>query len=399
MKQLGRKKIYLLLVLVAVALGLGSLYAWDQSHKVETVITATQKTQLKPPEPSGVLRFAAMGDMLAHDSVIAQAKRGETYDFKPYFAGIRPLYESADAVFCNAEGLTTGAQFGVSGYPSFNAPTEFARDLVEGAGCNVIGLANNHMNDKGQTAIDANVAVWENLHLLAFSGANRSPEEQAKVQYFTKNGVKVGFVAFADYSNNKNLTSYGVNIYHNTDLVKRLLSEARANADAVIVSAHWGTEDANVVNADQTAAAQLLADSGADVVIGTGPHVLQPVKIVAAADGRKTLVWYSIGNMLSSQLKANELTGVIAGFTLTQKKDGGVLVSSPTAQITFMSYDWAAADKTAQLLETRSNLQLRTLRDSGDTSVNMFGSQYTQAERESYVRSTLGTEAAVVITP
>ncbi len=400
MKRVRGKVFTVLVIGCGLALCLGAFYAWNKSQKQEILKpTASQKAQPKKVEPSGVVRFAAMGDMLAHDSVVAQVKSGETYDFKPYFKNIRPLYKDADAVFCNAEGLTTGAQFGISGYPAFNAPTEFARDLVEGAGCNVISLANNHMNDKGQAAIDANVAVWEGLKPLAFAGANRTPEEQAQVKYFTKNGVKVAFVAFADYSNNKNLTLYGVNIYHHTELVRRLLAEARANADAVIVSAHWGTEDANAVNADQTAAAQLFADSGADVVIGTGPHVLQPVARLTAADGRKTLVWYSIGNMLSSQLKVDELTGVIAGFTLTKQKNGGVLVSAPSAQITLMSYDWPAADKAAQRLAARSNLQLRTLAGSGTAAGDMFGVQYTQAEREGYVRSTLGTEAGASITP
>lgn len=394
-------RVVLVIVIVAVVAAGGWFVFGRTADKLpsQAKVTDIKKASQVKVEPTGTLKFAAMGDMLAHDSVVAQAKTAEGYDFKPYYKNIRSLYKDVDAVFCNAEGLTTGAQFGLSGYPAFNAPTEFARDLVEGAGCNVISLANNHMNDKGQAAIDANVAVWEVLQPLAFAGANRTPQEQQQVKYFTKNGVKVAFVAFADYSNNKNLTPYGINIYHNTELVKKLVGEARANADAVVVSAHWGTEDANVVNADQTAVAQLFADSGADVVIGTGPHVLQPLRYVTAADGRKTLVWYSIGNMLSSQLKVDELTGIIAGFTLKKQASGGVVVSAPTAQITFMSYDWLAADKTAQRLSTRSNLQLRTLAGSGSAAAEMFGAAYTQAERESYVRSTLGTEAGVVITP
>lgn len=397
----ARGKVFSFLVIgFGLTLCLCAFFTWSKPQVKEIVKpTMSHSVQPKNLEPSGVVRFAAMGDMLAHDSVVAQAKTAAGYDFRPYFNNIRPLYKDADAVFCNAEGLTTGAQFGISGYPAFNGPTEFARDLVEGAGCNVIGLANNHINDKGQAAIDANLAVWEGLKPLAISGANRTPEEQQTVRYFTKNGVRVAFLAFADYSNNKNLSPYGVNIYHNPELVKKLITEARSHADAVMVSAHWGTEDSNTVNSDQTATAQLFADSGADVVVGTGPHVLQPLQYVTAADGRKTLVWYSIGNMLSSQLKVDELTGVIAGFTVTKQPNGGVRISEPMAQITFMSYEWSTADKAAQRLSARSNLQLRTLRGSGTAAVDMFGAQYTQAERESYVRSTLGTEAGVVIKP
>lgn len=386
--------------LVLVGVGAAMWYFAIRSDAPAAKPVASSTRAATKPTPSGVVTFAAMGDMLAHDSVVAQAKAADgSYDFKPYFTNIRPLYNNADAVFCNAEGLTTGSAFGISGYPAFNGPTEFARDLIEGASCNVISLANNHMNDKGQAAIDANIAVWEALKPLAYAGANRTPEEQMTVRYFTKNGVKVAFLAFADYSNNKSYTPYGLNMYHNTDLVKRLVGEARANADAVVISAHWGTEDSNVVNADQTAAAQLFADSGADVVIGTGPHVLQLATYLTAADGRKTLVWYSIGNMLSSQLQVNELTGVIAGFSLKKQAQGGVSVERPTALITYMSYDWPAADKAAARLSARSSLRLRALSQSGTAVADMFGSAYSANERVTYVKTVLGSEAGVIVTP
>jgi poly-gamma-glutamate capsule biosynthesis protein CapA/YwtB (metallophosphatase superfamily) len=211
--------------------------------------------------------------------------------------------------------------------------------------------------------------------------------------------VKVAFLAFADYSNNTNLTPYGVNIYHKDELVRKLVGEASANADAVVVSAHWGTEDSSTVNDDQTMAAQLFADSGADVVIGTGPHVIQEAKYITSSDGRKTLVWYSIGNMLSSQLQVNELTGVVVGFTLRKQPQSGVRVERPTAQITYMSYDWSTGDKAAGRLSARSNLRLRSLSQSGTAVRDMFGQAYSIGEREAYVKSVLGTETGVEVRP
>lgn len=363
-----------------------------QSHK------NVSASQVKAPV--GRVRVVAMGDMLAHDSVVAQARTATGYDFAPYFAHVRPLYKDADVVFCNPETLSAGPAYGISGYPAFNAPTEFARDLVQGAGCNVVNLATNHINDKGQTALDATVTVWEGLKPLAYSGANRSAVEQMQTRVFTRNGLKIGFVAFADYSNNKAVSAYGLNSYHDAALVKKLVGEARAQADAVIVSAHWGTEDSTTVNADQQAAAQLFADSGADVVIGTGPHVLQKVSSLTAADGRKTLVWYSIGNMLSSQLKVEELTGVIAGFTMQKRAGGGgVDVTQPTAHATYMSYDWSPADRAAQTLATRSNLTLKPLTLDDPRPAQMFGASYNGSERAQFVRTTLGNELPLKLLP
>lgn len=356
-----------------------------------------QKHTVQTTKPSQLV-FAAMGDQLAHDSVVAQAKSGDTYDFTPYFKHIRGLYSNADVVFCNAESLAAGQQLGISGYPTFNAPNEFARDLVNGAGCNLIGLANNHMNDKQQAGIDANLGVWDSLPILAHSGSNKSAEDQQNIPYFTKNGIKVAFLAYADYSNNTNLTSYGLNIYHDEQLFSSQLKEARANADAVIVSLHWGTEDSTTPNSDQAAMAQRAADLGADVVIGTGPHVLQKTVWLNGANDKKTLVWYSIGNMLSSQLAINELTSGVAGFTLV-KEATGVRVESPTFKATFMSYDWPAADRAAQRLTTRSNLKLQPLSEATGRPEAMFGSKYSVSERTKYVHDTITSAAGVTFTP
>lgn len=387
---------------IALVVGAGGVYALIGRDASSTAPPAAQTKSEDVPDTvtkDGVVRFAAMGDMLAHDSIVSQARSSAGYDFAAYFAQVRPLYKDADVVFCNPETLIAGEEYGITGYPSFNAPKEFARDLVSGAGCGVINLATNHINDKGQAALSATLDTWDTQAILAKNGANRSAEEQMKVSYFTKNGVKFAFLGFADYSNNSSLTAYGLNSYHNTSLVTSLLDEARRNADAVIVSAHWGTEDSTQVNADQAAAAQLFADHGADVVIGTGPHVLQKATYLAGAEGRNTLVWYSIGNMLSSQLKIDELTGVIAGFTITKEAAGRVKVSTPTAQITYMSYDWAAADKAADRLEARSNLQLRPLSTAGSAPTDMFGAAYSKAEREAFVKTTLTAESGIIISP
>ena len=173
------------------------------------------------------------------------------------------------------------------------------------------------------------------------------------------------------------------------------MKEAREQADAVIVSMHWGAEDSHEVNEDQQAAAQLLANLGADVIIGTGPHVLQPVRWVEGEDGHKTLVWYSIGNMLSSQLQTDELTGGVATFRLA-KQESGVVISDIRFAGTFMSYEWNEADRQAQILETRRNLKLRPLADA-EADMRYFDT--TLEDRKQNIRAWLGDDVDVTITP
>ncbi len=359
----------------------------DQDRLTDPLITPVAT------EPSS-LTFAAMGDMLAHDSVVNQARTAETYDFSGYFSSIRHLYTDSDVVFCNVETPTAGPTFGISGYPSFNAPIEFARDLNK-AGCNLVNLANNHIADKGQPAIDATLDVWDDLDVLARAGANRTQQEQNTVRYFEKNGITVAFLAFADFSNSPLPHGYSVNIYHDTELVSRLMNEARGQADVVIVSTHWGTEDLHVVNDDQRQVGQRLADLGADVIIGTGPHVLQPVEWLERPDGGRTLVWYSIGNMLSSQLNVDQLTGGVAKFKVVKSEDE-ITISDISFDATFMSYEWSAADRAASRLHTRSNLQLKPLSEA-QAETELFGASVE--ERSQKLREWLGGSVEVIISP
>lgn len=402
MKVIGKKSNRLwILIIIAILILLVSVGVWwyvINQNKPQTSTNTTNPTKTvspaesKPQNPS--IHMAAMGDMLAHDTIIANAKEGDSYDFGKYFKNILPIYKDANVVFCNQEGLVSGEQYGISGYPSFNAPSKFASDLSTVARCNVINLANNHMGDKGVVATNATIDVWTNLKPLVISGANKSEADQNKVSYGIVDGIKIGFVAFADFNNNNSTPGYSVNIYHNESLVRSLVTTARANADVVIVSMHWGKEDSNVVNADQQNQTNLLSSLGVDVIIGTGPHVSQKAEMINRADGGKTLVWYSLGNMLSSQLYIKELIGGIAQFDITKTSDKKVTISNPTFTPTYMHYEWTATEAANGDLLARKNAMIYPLADSAlPLSESLLGT--TVAEQKQYVIDTLGSQVTV----
>lgn len=319
---------------------------------------------VEPEEPES-LRVIAMGDMLPHDSVNANAERDGGYDYAPFFDGIRPQLDAADVTFCNQEVPSAGVEFGISGYPTFNAPVEFARDLQGVAGCDLVNLATNHTADKGTAGVAATRAAWDGLAPAVVAGANRSAEEQRAVTVLEQDGVRIALVSFAEYSNAP-IDGVTLNMMGDDALVNDLMAQARDRADVVIVSAHWGTEDSHDVNGQQQAFAQRVADLGADVIVGTGPHVLQPVAWLDRADGGRTLVWYSIGNMLSTQLMLDQRTGVIAGFELVRDDAGSVRVENPTAILTYMHYDWTAEEEAAGDLLARHSLSITPLADSAE---------------------------------
>lgn len=394
--RLPRQKLSWVIVGCAVvALGVGVVYAMLQS---DTLINRWQPATPTEIDDRSVLEqrmhVAAMGDMLAHDTIISGAKTDRGYDFGHYFSHIRTSYADADMVFCNQEGLSSGEDYGISGYPSFNAPVEFASGLHAGAGCNVINLANNHMGDKGVEATNATIDIWQKQQPLAMSGANKDPISRDRVSYGTINEIRFGFVSFTDFNNNTATPSYSVNNYHDEALVRRLVGEARKSADVVIVSMHWGDEDSGVINQDQRRAATLLASLGVDVVLGTGPHVLQGVDAVTRPDGGTMTVWYSLGNMLSSQLDIKELIGGIATFDIVKKQDEKISIENLSFTPTYMHYEWTADEKARNDLSARKNAKIYLLKDAaGPLSRSLFST--TVEQQRQYVIDTLGDNVTV----
>ncbi len=340
--------------------------------------TKSQTTQAKPAPTT--IRLIAVGDQLPHDSVNQQAKKADgSYDYMPFFSEVKKYFDSANIHFCNQEVTSAGESFGISGYPVFNAPTQFAKD-INTLGCDVINRANNHAFDKGQAGINATLDVWDKLNKKAIAGSNRNQAEQDTIHYFTVNGVKFAFLAYAEYSNIRTNSSYAVNIY-SPSFAAAQVAEARKNADVVLVSMHWGTEYSPSENSMQKNAAKLLADNGADVVIGTGPHVLQPVTKLAKAGGGETLVWYSLGNFLNTQLDIESLIGGIAVMDFTVD-NGKATLTKVGFMPTYMHYEWTPAQKAAQDLLTRKNLKIYPLDVAAEPMSRSQNNTSVQAQQD-----------------
>lgn len=367
-------------------------YAVLSSKK--TVPSKAQQTVKKKENKPQTIRMIASGDELPHDAVNKNAKTADGYDYKQFFSEVQPIFDKADIRFCNQEVPSAAPSAGpVSGYPVFNAPSAFSKDL-SAVGCNVINTATNHSNDKHQAGIDATQNEWDKLPKLAVAGGNRSQAEQDKVRYFTLKGVKFAFLAYNYQSNDNNLTSYGVNMF-SEDLIKKQLVEAKQNGAYTLVSMHWGTEDSPGIDANQEKWSKFLADNGADIVLGTGPHVLEPVKKLPKTDGGETLVWYSLGNMLNTQLDNGGLFNGFAVMDFTVVKSKPILKSISFLP-TYMHYEWTAQQKAAQDLLARKNLKIYPL-DKAAEPLAKSQNNTTVQEQEERIKKTLNTYTEVPI--
>lgn len=347
------------IILAVLALVIGLVAGWfilrERSVLPSSKIGGSNQPTTLTGKPAKI-RFIATGDIIAHDSVNINAKSSGSYDYLKLMSNLKPYFDKADIRFCNQATPAGGEKFGISGYPIFNAPLQLTRDMVK-LGCNVVNLGTNHTNDKGQALIDAVVDEWDKQDILAYAGANRSPIDRDSIKYFDVKGVKFAFLSYSTYTNSPISNGYGVTMY-SRNLAKAQLAEANKNAEIVIVSIRWGTEYSPKINESQAVISQDLAYMGADIVLGHGSHVLQPVKKLKGASGNETLVWYSLGNFLNTQLETEALTGAIGimDIDIQSKK-----ITNISALPIYMHYEWTADEKARGDLLARHNIAMYPL--------------------------------------
>jgi poly-gamma-glutamate capsule biosynthesis protein CapA/YwtB (metallophosphatase superfamily) len=360
-----------------------------------TPVASAPKSATKPVSKADPhanrIRLIAAGDFIAHDSINQEAKQSNgSYDYLPMMSNFTNIFHSADIRFCNDANLNGGSAYGLAGYPKFNSPTEFARDMGR-VGCNMVNVGTNHSFDRNQDAINASIAAWDAVpNTLAVVGHNRNQAEHDTVHYFTSKGVKFAFLAYTTYLNTDApaQNDYGVNVYSN-DFAARQVREAKAaGAQVIIASVRWGVEYSTTVSDSQRQVAQFLSDQGVNLILGHGSHILEPVQQLTGSGGTKTTVWYSLGNFLNTQLPAETLFNGIAviDYDKTTKQ-----ITSMGFLPIYIHYEWTAAQAQAQDLLARHNIKMYLLDDTTQQLIDAQQLQTTVAAQRSRLTATLNT--------
>jgi len=296
----------------------------------------TPEPAATPAAPMRSVHFRVTGDIMATEDQLDYAKRADGnggYDFRPQLELIAGSLQAADYTVGNLE--TTIGKYGdrdYSGYPEFNSP-ESLLTALSGSGFDMLSLANNHMLDRW---FDGMKNTVNNVEAAGFDhvGAYRTREERNSAKIVEINGVKFGFLAYTGTANDREKSSaegallYGVPFLHKADFdgdVERLRA---AGAEVVIAFPHWGAEYVSSPNSDQQHYAMKLAEAGADIIIGSHPHVLQPMGFIEV-DGREVFIAFSMGNFLTTQSHSGYTdAGMILDFTVTEQPDGGFRVEN-----------------------------------------------------------------------
>ena len=263
-----------------------------------------------------------VGDALIHGTVYGTAHRYANYngyDFKPMLEHIKERVKDYDLAYYNQETILGGTELGLSTYPLFNSPYEVGDAFID-AGFNLVSLATNHTIDKGEKGVLNSRNYWNQQANVLAAGSYSSFEERDKVVIKEVNGIKYAFLSYTTYTNGLIVPTgkeYLVNVY-DEDLIKEEIARYRDQVDLLMVAMHWGTEYMTYPTNEQKEISEYLASLGVDLIIGCHPHVIEPIEYID-----DTLVIYSLGNFISSQIGVERLTGLMLSLNIKKEEYHG----------------------------------------------------------------------------
>ncbi len=244
------------------------------------------------------LRLVFTGDIMGHDTQIASALAtgGPGYDYNPCFQFLTPYLMDADLVIGNLEVTFAGPPY--KGYPQFSSPDELA-DALKEAGFDILVTANNHALDGRQAGLERTLDQLDRRELLHL-GTFKDAEERSSYYPLVveKNGIRIALLNYTYGTNGLKVEPPAIVNRIDTVLMLRDLQKAAlAQPDFILVTMHWGNEYALSESTVQQELARFLFRHGTDAIIGSHPHVIQPIRGNQSGD----LVAYSMGNLISNQ--------------------------------------------------------------------------------------------------
>lgn len=290
--------------------------------------TTEEVTAERQPEKVSV-RLLAVGDNLIHSPIYDSCRTDDGFNFDGIYGNIKSYIADADIAAINQETIFVEDESGLSGYPAFGSPHQVGESTRK-AGFNVVTHATNHTFDKGADSIFYTMDFWEKYDDIMVLGVNESDVEQQTVDVWEKDGLKIAMLNFTYGLNGYSLPDdkpYLVNLFSRSGEDAALITKAEESADITVVFIHFGTEYTHAPTSEQKRNVEFLCENGADIIIGTHPHVVQPTVWHISENGNKALVFYSLGNFLSNQDSESKILGAMADVTITKENDNVTIES------------------------------------------------------------------------
>lgn len=299
------------------------------------------------------------GDAMMHQGQIDAARQSDgTYDFSDYFRAISDYVEEADYAVVNLETPTSTKPY--SGYPCFNAPSQYV-DALLNAGFDLFLTANNHTLDRRDKGLCNTIDTLDSRradHIGTYKSDSCRQNEMPFIRDI--NGMKIGFLNY----------TYGTNgIVPGRDVVVDYIDRAKMAADVekarqkgaefIFACIHWGNEYQLLPHSSQKQLAKYLTEIGVDAIIGGHPHVIQPMEL---NDGK--LIVYSLGNFISNMRTRDTRGGALVKVRLQRNDQGKIEIDNASYRLVF----------TEPAVAGRQNFRLVWADDSSDPRAKAFAS-------------------------
>jgi len=254
------------------------------------------------------------------------------YDFSPIFRLVKNHLSNSDITIGNFEVTTAGKKYPYLGYPSFNTPDSVLSTL-KNCGFDLLFTANNHCLDYGFKGLQRTIRQIKK-HGINNTGTSNNPNKRFVIKQIK--GIKIGFMAYVYGINGwenlkkRNLLSRYINIINPKHIKQNINHAKKMGCEYVIVSLHWGTEYQQEITPKQQKLVQSMFAWGADIILGSHPHVIQKAERYTYG-GRDKYVIYSMGNFISNMSEktvGNSLTedGVLVKIKLRRLRTSGNII-------------------------------------------------------------------------
>lgn len=325
------------IILVVIIAGIKILNKPDNTSVVDNINKTNTKTETYEAS------LTACGDVMAHMPQLKAQYNASTkeYYFDNNYKYVKKYIEKSDLAIANLETtLCKDDVYAYSSYPTFNTPDAIA-DALKNTGFDLLSTINNHSFDMSSLGVERTLATLKEKGFDTVGTRENKSDDEYIIE--NVNNIKLGITSYS-YGEIKNGTKYlnGIkvssdkndlmNVFNATDsdeafnTIYSTVKKYKDDTDMQIVILHWGDEYSRTPSTFQTELAQKLCDAGVDIIIGSHPHVVQPVEMIKSSDGNhETLVIYSLGNYISNQrrqyLSMYTEDGLMVNIDIEKKSD------------------------------------------------------------------------------
>ena len=282
--------------------------------------TNTKKDGIKK---TSTAKISAVGDILCQMDMIQDAQNEDSYDFSYMFDNITKYVKKSDIAIGTLETNFTSNRY--SGLGKYNTPTEFLT-AVKNSGISLVSLAHNHVLDYGEDGLNQTISKIheEGMNITGIQNNEENENSEFTGNIKEVNGIKIAFLSYTYGLSNENEVSEEekskVNIF-SEELALKDIQYAKENSNYIIVIMHWGDVNSSTITDYQNNITGFLVNNDVDMILGSHPSVVEPMKIIQNAEGKNILVAYSLGNYISSLKYENADVELILNIQIAKSED------------------------------------------------------------------------------